>query len=104
MEQFTEVIDKLVIPVIVAIIVKYYDYKADKRHQEERNRAEKRIEAEKMNMEMQWAVAKMSYASAMALKRGYANGEVEEGIEAYEKVKSRYNKFINDEYVEHIQE
>lgn len=104
MEQLTDIVDKVIIPVIVAIILKYYDYKADKRHQEERNRAELRIEAEKINMEMQWAVAKMSYASAMALKRGYANGEVEEGIAAYLKVKSRYNKFINDEYVEHIQE
>ena len=38
----------------------------------------------------------------MAVKRGYANGEVEEGVEAYEEAKSNYFKFLNEQATEHL--
>jgi hypothetical protein len=53
-------------------------------------------------MELQMATAKMSYAVAMALKRGHANGEVEEAIEAYEEARKKYLDFLNEHAAEHL--
>lgn len=48
------------------------------------------------------ATAKMAFSTAVALKRGYANGEVEEGVEAYENAKKRYVDFLNKQATEHL--
>ena len=38
----------------------------------------------------------------MALKRGKANGEVEEGIVAYEAARKKYLAFLNEQAAEHL--
>lgn len=53
-------------------------------------------------MELVMASAKLSYACAVALKRGEPNGEVEEGIMAYEKAKHAYYEFLNEQAKEHL--
>lgn len=40
------------------------------------------------------AAGALSYATAVALKRGYANGEVEKGVEAYEEWKQELDTFL----------
>ena len=40
------------------------------------------------------AAGALSYATAVALKRGYANGEVEKGVEAYEEWEQELDKFL----------
>lgn len=40
------------------------------------------------------AAGALSYASAVALKRGHANGEVEKGAEVYEKWEKDLDKFL----------
>ena len=39
----------------------------------------------------------LSYATAMAIKRGHPNGEVEKGIEAYEKWEKDIDSFLVEE-------
>lgn len=56
----------------------------------------KRKESE-LSLKLLFAVAKLSYAVAMAYKRGQPNGEVEEGIEAYEDAKRAYTNFLNEQ-------
>lgn len=48
-------------------------------------------------LELVMASAKLSYACAMALKRGEPNGEVEEGVKAYKEAKVKYYKFLNEQ-------
>ena len=64
-----------------------------KRKQEE---DDKREEA-KLNLDLTFASAKLAYASAMALKRGKPNGEVEDGIDAYNKAMERYRNFEREQ-------
>ena len=71
-------------------------------------KAEERAKAIKeetiLQLEMSMANNKLSYAVAMAMKRGKANGEVEEAIEAYEKAKANFYKFMNEQAIEHLKE
>lgn len=39
----------------------------------------------------------LSYATAMAIKRGHANGEVEKGVEAYEEWEKDIDTFLVEE-------
>lgn len=90
-------------PSIVTGVIAYrINKKGDQRHEEAEKRHDERVEAEKLQMEVQLATADLSYASAMALKRGKANGEVEAGIASYEKAKRDYFNFINKKYLEDI--
>lgn len=91
------------LPSIVAAVIAYrINKKGDERHAEAEKRHDERVKAERLSMEMQLATADLSYASAMALKRGKANGEVEAGIASYEKAKKDYFDFINKKYLEDI--
>lgn len=88
--------------IIAAVIVYRVNKKADSRYNEAQKQHDERVQAERLSMEMQLATAELSFATAMAIKRGKANGEVEAGIAAYEKAKKDYFDFINDKYVEEM--
>lgn len=93
------------LPAIIAGAIGFYI----QRNQKRRDAAvDKRAEARKCEsmllLDLQMATAKLAYASAMALKRGTPNGEVEEGVAAYEEAKKRYTKFLNQQAVEHLRE
>ena len=62
--------------IIAAVIVYRVNKKADSRYNEAQKQHEERVKAERLSMEMQLATADLSYATAMAIKRGKANGEV----------------------------
>lgn len=53
-------------------------------------------------LELQMATAKLAYATAMALKRGRPNGEVEDGVAAYEVAKKKYTDFLNEQATDHL--
>lgn len=61
-------------------------------------RAEERNDMAKqeslLSLKMMAANNKLSYACAMAIKRGRPNGEVEEAVEAYEEAKQEYDAFL----------
>lgn len=54
---------------------------------------EQKEEAEEINADINYATMQLSYATAMAVKRGKANGEVEEAINEYNKAKAKRDKF-----------
>lgn len=71
----------------------------DKR-QEEIEKA--RVEYENVVLDMSNANAKLSYALAMAIKRGSPNGEVEAGITAYSEAMSKKDKFLQEQAIYRI--
>lgn len=90
-------------PSIVTGVIAYrINKKGDERHAEAEKRHDERVKAERLSMEMQNATADLSYANAMAIKRGTPNGEIEAGIASYEKAKRDYFNFINKKYLEDI--
>ena len=66
----------------------------------ERARIDKRAEQRKkeslLTMQLISADTKLTLGLAMAVKRGHANGEIEEGLEAVKAAQEEYQKF-NDE-------
>lgn len=69
-----------------------------KKREEKREKAEEiRQKAEKIKLELTLATAKLSYATATAIKRGYANGEVEDGITAYETAMANLKDFEREQ-------
>lgn len=74
----------------------------DKRERGEEERENALKKRDLLSLEMQMASAKLSYAVAMAVKRGSPNGEIEEGIKAYEDAERKYMTFLNEQAAEHI--
>lgn len=89
--------------IIVAVILYKFDTDMKKRETVMKEHTELRKKESLLALKMQMANGKLSYAVAMALKRGKANGEVEEGISAYEEVKKEYYDFINETHVDLVE-
>ena len=80
------IITAFVTPIITALVVWFI----------ERSRDEKdslKEEAEQVNYEINAATMELAYATAMAVKRGKANGEVENAIKAYDIAKKHCDEF-----------
>lgn len=91
------------LPSVIASGAAFYLQRAQKkRDQKIERQAEARKNESLLNLEVTMAAAKLSYACAMAIKRGEPNGEVEEGVEAYETAKAAYYHFINEQAAEHM--
>ena len=90
-------------PTIITSLVIFYLQRKQRRTDaiQEAHAAASRKESLLM-LELQMATAKLSYAVACAIKRGEPNGEVEEGIKAYEAAKANYIAFISEQAINHL--
>lgn len=94
-----------VLPTIICgIFMAHYNKKQNSKDARVERRAEERKQESLLALEMNMANAKLSYAVAMAIKRGTPNGEVEEGIEAYEDARKKYLQFLDKIAIEHLSE
>ncbi len=88
--------------IIIGIALFCFKRVQNKRDAEAQKYREAKRKQDLLAMEMQMANNKLSYAVAMAIKRGTPNGEVEEGIEAYEAAKTKYLHFLNEQAAENL--
>ena len=70
--------------------------------QRQRDKSQQEVERARereslLNINLTFATAQLSYAVAMAVKRGSPNGEVEEGVRAYEKALAEYREFEREQ-------
>lgn len=87
---------------IVSLVMAYFNSRQKKREKAIDDRAEARKKENLLALDLQMATAKLAYAVAMAIKRGTPNGEVEEGIEAYEEAKKKYLHFLDEQAIERL--
>ena len=95
---------------IIMLVINNHQKKREKardaRNLEREQYQDKLIETRKqetiLHLNLQMATAKLAYANAMAIKRGRPNGEIEEGIAAYETAKSEYLNFLNKQAMESL--
>ena len=66
---------------------------------ERKTAEEARVKSELLRISLVLATAKLSYAVAMAIKRGKPNGEIEEGIAQYNKSLERFREFEREQLV-----
>ena len=78
---------------IVAVVMAIWNAREKKRYEEARERESQRLKSESLRISLLLAAAKLSYATAMAIKRGHANGEVEVGVDAYKKAMRDFKEF-----------
>lgn len=102
MEWLTPLLSAVVPSLVCGIVLAMFNKKQNRKDAEVERRAAARKEESFLALEMNMANAKLSYAVAMAIKRGTPNGEVEEGIEAYEAAKKKYIKFLDKLAIEHL--
>lgn len=86
------------LPSIITGLILFYIQRAQKKRDEkEEHRAAARKLETRLMLDMQMATAKLAFATAMAIKRGTANGEVEDGIVAYKKALEEFQEFERDQ-------
>ena len=87
------------VPTLITGVFLYLFQQKSKAAEDAREQHQKARKAESMlQLQMIMANNKLSYAVAMAIKRGRPNGEVEEALEAYEEAKRAYYNFLNSFY------
>lgn len=97
MENIWVIVWGIVQTLITGSILFYAQRAQKKRDEKEEGRAKARRQEFKLQLDLQMASAKLAFAVAMAIKRGKPNGEVEEGIEAYEKALEEFRNFERDQ-------
>lgn len=91
------------LPSIIAGVAVFYISRNQRRRDEAVEKISNARKCEALlSLEMQMSSNKLAYACAMALKRGEANGEVEDGIRSYEASKQKYTDFMAKQATEHI--
>lgn len=90
--------------VVLSMLIFYLQRRQKLRDDEMKERAEARKRESLLLLEMDMACAALAYAVAIAIKNKKTNGEVAEGIKAYEKAKEKYFAFLNEQAKDHLQE
>lgn len=98
------------IGVIVVAIIQFRSTKKAKKSEEEKNKRhievkkleEMRQRESRLSMDMMHSTAKLCIGTALAIKRGKANGELDEGLKYVNKSIVNYEKFLKDVTSEEI--
>lgn len=104
MDWLTPFLSAVLPSVFCGIVLALFNRKQNRKDAAVESRAAARKKESLLSLEMNMASAKLSYAIAMAIKRGKPNGEVEEGIDAYEKAKKKYFDFLENIALENLNE
>lgn len=75
-----------------------------KRHEESKAQEEMRQRESRLSMDLMHSTAKLCVGTALAIKRGRANGEMEEGLKYVNKSIVNYEKFLKDVASEKVTE
>lgn len=87
-----------VIQLVATLVITHLVNKKLKERDDKQDKKEKaRVNYENVSLEVNIASAKLSYALAMAWKRGQPNGEVEAGITAYNEAMQKLQTFLRDQ-------
>ncbi|MGI6181471.1 MAG: hypothetical protein ACOYIE_05270 [Agathobaculum sp.] len=78
---------------VVSVVMAVWNRRQRGRDAEADERDAKRVKGQAVQVSLLVAAAKLSYAVAMAMKRGAPNGEIEDGIEQYKEAMIAFKKF-----------
>ena len=79
--------------VLTGLLLFYFQRQQRRRDERAARQAERRKRESLLSLEMMSANNQLSYALAMAVRRGRPNGEVETALEAYNEAKAAYDHF-----------
>ena len=87
-----EIVQAALPSLLVGVVMALFNRGQKKRDAATREREAARLEAENVQVSLLVASAKLSYALAMAVKRGAPNGEVEDGVEQYREAMKAFKR------------
>lgn len=79
--------------IFVGIMLFYWERRQKRKDARDKEHAALQFENDMIRLDLEVATAQLSYAVAMAYKRGHANGEMETAIEKYEKAMTAFRTF-----------
>ena len=86
-------------PGLIVGVVLFYWERRQKKHDTNDNEREKfQIEADMRRLDLEVATAQLSYAVAMAIKRGSPNGEIEAALESYNSAMKKFRQFERKQF------
>ena len=88
--------------IIVGVVLAWWNHKQKKRDARYDEHEQDAIKQETLRLSLLVAVAQLSYAVAMAYKRGEPNGEMEVGIEQYNKAMGKFREFEREQMIKNI--
>ena len=84
---------------IVGVTMALWNKQQKKRDDERRESEKERIKSETLRISLLLATAQLSYASAMAIKRGSPNGEMETAFGQYNEAMKEFRQFEREQLV-----
>lgn len=78
---------------IVGVFMAYWNHQQRKRDELAELERAQRKRSEQVRISLLVASAKLSYAVAMAVKRGSPNGEIEQGVAQYQEAMKEFREF-----------
>lgn len=96
MEQFFWAV---VPSILVSVVMGYWNSRQKKKDREENEREKARLKSERLRISLLLAAAQLSYACAMAMKRGTPNGEIEVGVDTYNRALEEFRQFEREQVV-----
>ena len=97
MDTVIEILKAIVPSLMVGIVLGIWNRKQNKRNQAEDAREKNAMQKEVLQLDLLVATGQLTYAVAMAMKRGTVNGEMEEGIAQYNKAMGKFRRFEREE-------
>lgn len=101
-ETMTWLVSALAPGIITGIVLAFWNRSQKRRDDKTKHELDERIESDMLRLDLEVATAQLSYAVAMAVKRGKTNGELEPAVEQYERAMERFRKFERKQMARHI--
>lgn len=79
--------------IVVGIVMAVWNKRQKERDERADEKERERVRSELLRISLLVATAQLSYAVAMAVKRGRPNGEIEVGVAQYEKSMEEFRQF-----------
>lgn len=93
METIIQILTACASPIIVGVVLGVWNRKQNKRVTEDEEKENRTVQKEVLELNLLLASAQLTYAVAMAVKRGTPNGEMETAIKRYEKAMEKFQLF-----------
>lgn len=89
----TEIFFALLPSLLVSLYMAFFNRRISKKDKYAESFDEARRRSDQLKLSLLIATAQLSYAVAMAIKRGHPNGEIEEAAEQYNKALAAFREF-----------
>ena len=89
----TEIFFALLPSLLVSLYMAFFNRRISKKDKYSESFEEARRQSDQLKLSLLIATAQLSYAVAMAIKRGRANGEMEEAAKQYSKALAEFREF-----------